>query len=435
MEEINIKTPNVLIISSNPLSSTMSNGKTLASFFENYPREHLFQLYYYEWLPDIDIKSYFKISDQDMLKRFFHKKDNSGIVQCAEPNAENVTMINSNNKASKGYLKRLLREFLWLGNRWLNNELDTWLDYVSPDVCFFVAGNCAFSHTICNYVCNKYRASLFTYVTDDYFLKRHEFSPFFWLHRSWYTKKMQLSVDRCEQFFTISSKMQKEYMRLFGKKSLMLVNLTDYATNNEEVNEKSLYDDCLSLVYAGSLYYGREEIILKISEMIEKINLKSQFKIRFDIYTNNSMSKKAQRIMAHYNYSNIHNSVGANELKKILINCDIPVFVESFDKKNIEKVRLSFSTKIPEYLSLGKCILAVGPNNVSSIEYLMDCAWCITDLPDIDKGIYELVKNKDKMLECGDLCKQKYKKLKNHVVNAERLSALIKQTKRSNRNA
>lgn len=429
MEEVNIKIPNVLIISSNPLSSTMNNGKTLASFFEKYPKEHLFQLYYYEWLPDIDIKSYFKISDQDMLKRFFHKKDHSGVVECVEPNNRNAIMTNRNSKGSKGNLKRLLREFLWLGNRWINNELDTWLDYVAPDVCFFVAGNCAFSHTICNYVCNKYSSSLFIYVTDDYFLKRHEFSPFFWLHRSWYTKKMKLSVNRCEQFFTISSKMQKEYIRLFGKESLMLVNLTDYTTNSGEVIEKSSCDDCLSLVYAGSLYYGREEIILKISEIIEKINLKSHYKIRFDIYTNNSMSKKAQQIMSHYNYSNIHNSVGANELKEILINCDIPVFVESFEKKNIEKVRLSFSTKIPEYLSLGKCILAVGPNNVSSIEYLLDCALCITDLSDINKSIYELINNKNKMLEYGALCKQKYKKLKNSVVNAEKLSTLIIQTR------
>ena len=48
----------------------------------------------------------------------------------------------------------------------------------------------------------------------------------------------------------------------------------------------------------------------------------------------------------------------------------ILIHLESFDEKVSAYTRLSISTKIPEYLSMKKPILAIGPCNIASIEYL-----------------------------------------------------------------
>jgi hypothetical protein len=51
---------------------------------------------------------------------------------------------------------------------------------------------------------------------------------------------------------------------------------------------------------------------------------------------------------------------------------DVVVFVESFEPQFCNVARLSFSTKICDYLASGKCILAIGPGNIAPIEYLVE---------------------------------------------------------------
>ena len=63
-------------------------------------------------------------------------------------------------------------------------------------------------------------------------------------------------------------------------------------------------------------------------------------------------------------------SVNENEIVEEMGKYDILIDVESFDRKMKYKTRLSISTKIPEYLASGKPILAVGPDDISSIRYL-----------------------------------------------------------------
>jgi len=63
-------------------------------------------------------------------------------------------------------------------------------------------------------------------------------------------------------------------------------------------------------------------------------------------------------------------SVNENEIVEEMGKYDILIDVESFDRKMKYKTRLYISTKIPEYLASGKPILAVGPDDISSIRYL-----------------------------------------------------------------
>ena len=60
---------------------------------------------------------------------------------------------------------------------------------------------------------------------------------------------------------------------------------------------------------------------------------------------------------------------------------DVVVFVETFDPKQNRLARLSFSTKISDYLRSGKCVFAVGPSDIAPIEYFIneDAALVATD--------------------------------------------------------
>ena len=53
-----------------------------------------------------------------------------------------------------------------------------------------------------------------------------------------------------------------------------------------------------------------------------------------------------------------------------LQQADFLLHVESFDEDDINFFKYSLSTKIPEYLSVGRPIICYGPKNVGTVEYL-----------------------------------------------------------------
>ena len=109
----------------------------------------------------------------------------------------------------------------------------------------------------------------------------------------------------------------------------------------------------------------------------------------------------------------IHDIVSEEKLKIILNNCDIPVHVESFDKKSRIATRLSLSTKISEYLSLGKPILAIGPEEIASMRHLQDSAFCITELSDLNEKLIVLLENDKLRSDLSKKSENLYKKAHN----------------------
>jgi hypothetical protein len=74
-------------------------------------------------------------------------------------------------------------------------------------------------------------------------------------------------------------------------------------------------------------------------------------------------------------------SLPYEDIKKALKSADIVLHVESFDPNQVKITRLSFSTKIIDCMQSGSCMMAIGPDNIASIDYLLgiDGVISITD--------------------------------------------------------
>jgi hypothetical protein len=85
--------------------------------------------------------------------------------------------------------------------------------------------------------------------------------------------------------------------------------------------------------------------------------------------------------------------LNAAEVEQVIGQSDILVHVESMDRLSRRLTRLSVSTKIPQYLASGKCLLAVGPPEVASMRYVRDheAAMVITDLKTLRGALEELI--------------------------------------------
>ncbi len=77
-----------------------------------------------------------------------------------------------------------------------------------------------------------------------------------------------------------------------------------------------------------------------------------------------------------------------SDVLKIIADNDVQVFTESMNGKNVAVARLSFSTKIVDYLGSGKCIFAIGPENIAPIEYFKE------------EDAALIATNKDEMMKC-----------------------------------
>ncbi|MEG2232681.1 MAG: hypothetical protein RRY16_01755 [Bacilli bacterium] len=365
----------ILVISNNPFSTTQNNGKTLASFFEEVPSEYIAELFFRNDSPSWNhCKRYFKISEQDLL--------NKG--KCISGNGTN------NKSIRKGNLIRIGRELIWKICKWKTKELINWLDDYNPEIIFFDAGDSGFAYDICDFIVKRYSSKLFVYFTDDYILPRICISPFWWIRRNHIYLQMKKILSNESHMIAISDEMQKEYMKIFNKKSIKLINTTESMKENVEKSD----EDKIIFTYAGTFSFHRDETINLLIKAIKLNNsISSNKKAYLQIFSTASITAKMKSVFNVKGVSSFNGNLDSNELKTVLNQSDVLVHVESFRRNSIASTRLSISTKIPEYLSVGKCIVAIGPAKIASMTYLSNCAICINDKKQIYESITNVINN------------------------------------------
>lgn len=410
----NIDIIKILVISNNAFNQTSNNGKTLLSYFENFPPQNIAQLYFKNENPSgTSINNYYRITDMDILKSIYKNDKNCGNLINVNSKLSKTSGLNENTCGDfikQSNFARIVRELLWKTNNWENPKLIKWLDEFSPDLIFFAAGDSGFAYDICNYIQERYNCKLAVCMGDDYVLPRKTCNLAWRLRHSFLSKKMFHVVRKSDIFFTISNEMKSEYKKHFKKDSAIIVNMTSSlkirSVHSNTENNK------IVLVYAGGLHYKRYNTLMLLGQAIKIYNKSSKTseKLELNIYSNQVPNIKILKKINIYEASKFCGTLNFEQLKIILNEADMLVHVESFDESCIESTKLSISTKIPEYLSLEKPIIAIGPSNIASMKYLKNCAFCINNEKKINSELYNFINNKDLWLKYAqNAIKQYYK--------------------------
>ncbi len=402
--------PRVLIVCNNAFSDTRNNGKTLASFFSDFSPENVAQLYFSEEVPcGSRAQNYFRITDREVLCSVFNRSRQCGSrIQSRKTIADPENRTISYHQTIRNFQSaRLVRELAWKIGRWKTKQLSEWLWQFSPQVVFFCAGDSGFAYRAVDHIRTTYNAKLIVYVTDDYILPRRTLNPMWWIHRNDIFQKMKVAVRSADLFITISARMRDVYRDLLGKDSIIAVNMSE-SLRGESISAKKK-DGPLTLVYAGGLHFKRYETLHLLAGCIRTINeAENKKKLLLKIYSYVTPEPAIRRKLCIDGASEYGGSLNPMELRQVLNACDIPVHVESFDRKCIESTRLSFSTKISEYLSLGKPVLAIGPSEVASMEYLQGAALCVTDKRNLLECMTSLVNSSELLSELSRAARLRY---------------------------
>jgi len=394
---INIKYPRVLIVSHNSLSDTQSNGKTLSALFKLWNEDNLAQLYLTTDVPDFTIcKRFFQLHDIDILKRaIFYKQIQGRQVTCSDtPQIISYKNKITNSPVLKLLRKnispffRLLRDILWGIGDFKTPELIRFIDEFNPQIVFYQSSGNVFSFSLTKWICISRNIPLILQTTDDYVSGMFTFDPFFWIQQIRLKLAYKWAVSYSDCIVAIGDKMAEEYKSRFGgnyfvaMNSISDLNLPKYSATNKT----------LKFVYAGNLGLNRWKVLVLIADCLKELQNEEGLNGELSIYSLVEPGTKEISVLNKPPFSFYKGALNTVELNSVKTHSDVLVHVEAFDRLNRHVTRLSISTKIPEYLASGRCIFAVGPEDIASMQYLEEYDLGVTVMSDKKSKIKEALK-------------------------------------------
>ena len=368
----------ILVISALPydISSTTRAFDTYFSFVK---KEDLAQIFTNPSYPSFDrCSNYFQITDKNVIKSFFKKRKEVGIVLDAN-NIEKPLPANNNKinglslflKKDLGIL-HLIRASIWNKKRWYSVRLQQWLKDFSPDLIFYHNSNSIFLTNMALTLQKELNIPLVTEISDDYyFCKKNPFS----IYNSIYKKRTRHLLNQSNGIIFISEKMKNKY-------SVFNLRNSDYVhicSNEENVNNYN-YQDKTICCY-GNIGLNRYKTIRLFAKYLYRENIGS-----IDVYCprlGNSDLSKIEKV----NGINYCGSLDYKKLMKAIMSYKMVLIAEPLDKKTANYIALSLSTKISDSLLLAKPIVAIGRQECGTIDFLTthECAIVINNSSDFPK--------------------------------------------------
>jgi len=294
----------------------------------------------------------------------------------------------------------LCREFVWMLGHWRGRALNQFVQDINPDLLFIPIFPTVYMGWIQRYAIRKTKKPFVCYLADDNYSYDSCKGVLSYLHRFWLRKNVRWLSIHCSKMFVIVEKEKEDTDKMFGTNSVILTKAIDFS--NRPYNPHPL-NNPIRFVYTGSLIIGRDKTMAMIADAINRVNKEAgEVKARFDIF---SGDEPVAEVMGHLNNGACKHRgfLQRCEVDRVQSEADVVVFAEALEGKDSNIARLSFSTKITDYLANGKCILAVGKKDIAPIDYFErnDSAIIAYNEEDIYKQVSRIVKSPELVSEYG----------------------------------
>lgn len=395
--------PRVLVVSTNAWRDN-TGINTLIEFFKCWNPDRIAQIYTKSTLPKTEVcNKFFSISENAVMRSVINRKISTGkevqneTVNSAigNPSAEEEQKIYSSYKGKVRELLSICREIVWKFGKWKTAELDRFIDEYDADVLFIPIYPTIYMGRIQKYIITRTQKPVVSYLADDNYTYRsvHK-NPISLIHRHILRKYVKYIVEHSMKLMVIAPKQKEEYDRVFGVDSVVVTKGIDF-----DPFESYQVGNPIKMVYTGKLIIGRWKTLAAIAEAFQKIN-QNGVRITLDIYTTDCLTDEQNKLL-NRNGCSVKGALTLEQVKEVQKEADILVFVESLEEKFKNTARLSFSTKITDYLRSGKCIFAIGDKDIAPIDYFnrYDSAVTATTYEEIQDKLTELVNAPDVVLE------------------------------------
>lgn len=398
----------ILIISGEAWRNESNGGNVLTNLFEQLEDEYEFaQIYTNSALPNNYLcDNYFHLSEARMIKSIFNRKPFGRILSKEEymnfNSDENSFEFKKSNEIfffKKYFINSLyfVQNILWFFSKWNSNDLKQFVTNYNPDIIFAPLYSGIFIHRIDRLVAKITGRKIISYVSDDVFTFKHfSLSPFFWINRVILRANVKETSKYYSLLYTMTQEQLNEYQPVLKVPMKVLKKAGDFEIKPVYNYSK---EKPITLFYGGNLIYNRYKTLARLAEAIKQLN---QDKLNFQliIATQTPITDKINQLLNDGKNSIIVGKLNSSQMQDYYQSSDIVLHVESFDLQQRLVTRLSFSTKIIDLLSTGRCVIAICWKESSPYKYLKseDAAICINNLNSI-KSELEKLKENPKLLE------------------------------------
>lgn len=267
------------------------------------------------------------------------------------------------NKTRFVFIKRILREIVWKLSKWKNKTLDDFILGFNPTHIVYFMDGYIHANRVCRYAKRITGAKTIGYFVDDTFSFKQRKNPLFFVHRFFQRRSIRKLVKRTDIYWSINSKMQDEVKKTFKVDSAIVTKpLREVDYNCNEHSSKFP----LKILYAGNLGIGRADSLKMFINSLEEVNKQSIY-FKVDVFSDYQPDKTFDKTFVSF-----HQPISQENIFKKYEDADILLFLESIRHSSANIARLSFSTKITDYLSYSKPIIAIGSLNCFPVSYLVE---------------------------------------------------------------
>lgn len=363
----------ILLITSMPWREDNNIGNSYSNLFGDIDEFEIAHVYCRDGEPyNKKVKKYFQITESRLVKNLYRPSVKTGkdFEMDASNNSKDLSLTSkAMNKAKllRWEILFVLRDLIWFCGRWKSKELYQFVEDFKPDLIF---GTLTYMSNINRMMVDlkqRYNVPLILYSWDDVYSWSHfSWNPLFLLRKCYNRHFIRKCVAQSSMMYTITKEMQEEYGSYFDKECKILYKSYDFIGEPKLKEAKKPYH----LVFMGNIGAGRWQALAELARVLKEINSKETIAF-MDVYT---LSPLSEDILAALNIPGtckLNKAVPQEEVMSTQQSADILIHVEPLNKRDASFYRLSFSTKLVDYLYNARCILGLGLKT-ATLSYIED---------------------------------------------------------------
>ena len=362
----------VLVISRTAWRKDNSFGNTYSNIFGGMENVEIANLYLGEGLPDPDndnVISYYQISEREAAYSLLNRKKVGKVL--TEDKLESFGDEQSMDAYGKSFAEAkrirlplffIVREIIWKIARVNYTSLMSYIQDFNPDIIFLSFYYAAYVDRLALQIMKKMHIPMVLEAAIDiYSLKQISMDPLYWINRFYIRHMIKKTVRVSEKLYVISEKMKTDYERMLRIPCGVLYKFPDRTRcrcDYRPSNKPYVF------LFTGNISSNRWKTLAVLGTLVKekKIGI-------VKIYTATPLTKYIKKRLKD---CIVHPAISPEEVVLEQNKADVLLHVESFQVKNKLEVRYSISTKIMDYLCVGRSILAISPRNIASTEFLRD---------------------------------------------------------------
>lgn len=391
----------ILVVSCTPWNANNSVGNTYANLFDGMDDCIIAHIYCADGADnDPKVSRAYQITEKQLVLNRLGRLPVAGGEVAVQQIADTGETLTGWERSFMSFAKKQrwmilfwAREAIWKLGRWNNDSLAQFIREFGPDLVFVNLYDNVYMNRVDLAVQRLAGVPIVGYIWDDYYtLHQFSLSPFYWANRLYFRRLVRRLIDRCSRLYVISDLQKQEYDRIFQKDCHLL---TKGGVFEGEHPAPKAPGRRLQLLYTGNIGAGRWRSLALLSRVIRRINASCPAGqgLELTIYTATPATRAMKQQLNCPGAVRLAGRIPYREVAQKQAEADLLVHVEPTGLAHRWESRLSFSTKLIDYMQAYRPILAYGLLEQASLAHLKakDAAFVATNEAELERTLREIL--------------------------------------------